>query len=235
MFISQLSASFRTLLGALCVIVAASGLGSCASTSTIPFNGENLDGWHTDIPDADGGAEVAASFGVEDGMLKSYGTPEGHLITDGIYRDYRLTVEYRFPGEPGNCGILVHCSTPRRLYGMFPASIECQLNSGHAGDFWCIGETISTPDMEKRRNPDPSTWGGEKGQSRRILNLTDDSENPVGEWNTMVIECRGDTIDIWVNGDHVNSGYDCTASEGQIAVQAEGVPCDFRKIELEPL
>ncbi len=201
----------------------------------MPFNGQNLDGWHTDVPDADGGQAVEASFGVEDGVLISYGSPQGHLITDEVYSNYRLTVEYRWPGEPGNCGILVHCSTPRRLYKMFPASIECQMHHGNAGDFWCIGESISTPDMETRRHADSAKWGGDEGDARRILNLTDDSENPLGEWNTMVIECKGTSIDVWVNGDHVNSGYDCTASEGQIAVQAEGAACEFRRVELEAL
>ena len=46
------------------------------------------------------------------------------------YRDYRLEAEYRFPGKPGNCGILVHASRPRALYKMFPQSIEVQMNSG---------------------------------------------------------------------------------------------------------
>jgi len=51
----------------------------------------------------------------------------------------------------------------------------------------------------------------------------------------MVIECRGRSIDIWVNGDHVNAGANCTADHGQIALQAEGAPCEFRKVELTPL
>jgi len=75
----------------------------------------------------------------------------------------------------------------------------------------------------------------EEGQARRILNLTDDSENPLGEWNTMIIECRGPSIDVWVNGDHVNDGVECTAQEGRIAIQAEGAACEFRKLELSPL
>jgi hypothetical protein len=33
----------------------------------------------------------------------------------------------------------------------------------------------------------------------------------------------------------VNYGYDCTASEGQIAVQAEGSEVEFRKLELTPI
>ena len=198
------------------------------------FDGVSLAGWHTDIPAADTGGEIAPSFVVRDGLLVSMGTPQGHLITDAAYADYRLVVEYRWPGEPGNCGVLVHASTPRRLYGMFPASIECQMHVGNAGDFWCIGEDIRVPDMEARRGS-PAKWGVEEGQARRIKNLTDGSESPLGEWNQMVIECRGSTIDIWVNGDHVNHGTDCTASRGQIALQAEGAACEFRKVELTPL
>ena len=209
---------------------------SCASKPTVPFDGKSLAGWHADVRAEEGAPAPAASFGVEDGMLMSYGLPVGHLITDESYRDYRLTVEYRWPAKPGNCGVLVHCSTPRYLFDEFPKSIECQLLNGNAGDFWCIGETISVPnEAERRAESDPATWGGDAGQSRRILNLTDGSENEVGEWNTMVIECSGTSIDVWVNGDHVNSGHDCTASEGQIAIQAEGAPCQFRRIELEPL
>ena len=227
MFIDKLLPAFGALL--------TFSLGSCASTPMVPFDGQSLAGWHADILVDANAVDANDAFGVEDGMLVSYGLPLGHLITDEVYRDYRLTVEYRWPGEPGNCGVLVHCSTPRYLYDQFPKSIECQLHVGNAGDFWCIGESVSTPNMEERRNPDSATWGGEEGQARRIKNLTDDSENPEGDWNTMVIECRGASIDIWVNGDHVNSGYDCTASEGQIAIQAEGAPCQFRRLELEPL
>ena len=218
------------------VLVSIALLTGCATgpETTGLFNGEDLTGWHADVPAADSNAELPESFVVNDGILVSQGTPQGHLITDAVYGDYRLVVEWRWPGEPGNCGVLVHSSTPRRLYGMFPQSIECQLYSGNAGDFWCIGEDIVVPDMVERRGAEES-WGVDEGQARRILNLTDDSENPPGEWNEMVIECRGDRIDVWVNGDHVNNGYECTASSGQIAIQAEGAACEFRRVELTAL
>lgn len=209
-------------------------LSSCASGPTSLFNGEDLEGWHADVPAADSDPAVAPSFAVEDGLLVSLGSPGGHLITDEIYQDYRLEVEYRWPGEPGNCGVLVHASTPRRLYKMFPQSIECQMFHGNAGDFWVIGEDISVPDMVERRGPEEK-WGVNEGESRRILNLTDGSENPQGEWNLMVIECRGTSIDVWVNGDHVNNGYDCTTDHGQIALQAEGAKAEFRRVDLTSL
>ena len=208
-------------------------LTSCGSMPVL-FNGKDLSGWHADVPAADKSDKLQPSFRVHNGMLISAGSPQGHLISDQSFSNYRLMVEWRWPGKPGNCGVLVHASEPRMLYKMFPRSIECQLYVGNAGDFWCIGEDISVPDMVKRRGP-KKKWGVIEGDARRIKNLTDGSENPVGEWNEMIIECRGRNIDIWVNGDHVNNGSDCTTDRGQIAIQAEGAPCEFRRLEVQAL
>lgn len=198
------------------------------------FNGKDLSGWHVDVPKMDEDSTAINPFIVRDGMLVSLGTPAGHLITDEVFGDYRLEVEYRFAGVPGNCGVLVFASTPRALYEMFPKSIEVQMMHENAGDFWCIVEDIKVPNMEERRGP-KENWGITEGKGRRILNLTDGSEKPVGEWNNMVIECLGNTVKVWVNGDLVNHGTEATASKGNIAVQAEGSEVEFRKLELTPI
>jgi len=198
------------------------------------FNGKDLSGWHVDVPKMDNDPSVQSPFIVRDGMLVSLGTPGGHLITDAVYQNFRLDIEYRFAGAPGNCGVLVYASTPRALYSMFPKSLEVQMLHQNAGDFWCIVEDVTVPDMEKRRGP-KEKWGITEGKNRRIVNLTDGSENPVGEWNNMVIECVGNALKVWVNGDLVNYGYDCTADKGQIAVQAEGSEVEFRKLQLTPI
>jgi Domain of Unknown Function (DUF1080) len=211
---------------------------SCASPgrqqSYSLFNGKDLNGWHVDVPEMDTNVAARNPFIVRSGMLVSQGKPNGHLVTDTVYQNYRLQVEYRFAGEPGNCGVLVHASTPRALYKMFPKSIEVQMLHQNAGDFWCIEEDITVPDMESRRGP-KENWGITEGKERRIMNLTDGSEKPVGNWNTMTVECLRDTIKVWVNGDLVNYGYNATAQKGQIAVQAEGSEVEFRKLELRPI
>src|SRR5262245_28685017 len=200
------------------------------------FNGRDLAGWTADVPEKDTNPSARDSFIVRSGMLVSLGTPPGHLLTNSAYQNYRLEVEYRFPGKPGNCGVLVHASTLRALYKMFPQSIEVQMLHENAGDFWCIKEDIEVPDMETRRpRKEGEKWGGSEGDARRILNLTDGSEKPLGEWNTMVIEARGRGIKVWVNGDLVNEGSNSTASEGRIALQAEGTEVEFRRIDIGPL
>lgn len=198
------------------------------------FNGKNLNGWSADVPMKDSLPGVPTSFIIRDDLLVSMGEPRGHLITDEVFENYRLTVEYRFAGKPGNCGILVHVSTPRFLYKMFPKSIEVQMEHQSAGDFWVIGEDITVPDMEKYRGP-KADWGTTEGKARQILNLTDNSENALGEWNRMTIECVGNIIKVWVNGDMVNYGYGATASRGKLAIQAEGAQVEFRRIELQKI
>ncbi|MFT3678716.1 MAG: DUF1080 domain-containing protein [Ferruginibacter sp.] len=207
---------------------------SKAQTTNL-FNGKNLKGWHADVPEMDTSKTAMSPFIVRGKYLVSLGTPGGHLITDKQYQNYRLVVEYRFTGKPGNCGVLVHSSTARALYSMFPKSLEVQMEHKNAGDFWCIAEDITVPGMEKRRKGPKENWGGTEGKERNIKNLTDDSEKPAGEWNQMIIECVKDSVKVWVNGDMVNFGYHCTATKGQIALQAEGSEVEFRKLKLTPV
>ena len=155
------------------------------------------------------------------------GEPEAvnQLCKDGLYR-----LAYK-------PSVLVHASRPRALYKMFPQSIEVQMKAGDAGDFWVIQEDIEVPDMVARRpkkTPDQK-YGGTEADARQIRNLTDTSEKPLGEWNNMVVEARGDTLKVWVNGDLVNEGSKATATSGKLALQAEGTEVEFRKVEIGPL
>ena len=198
------------------------------------FNGKDLTGWKVDVPHLDKHPDGKVPFVARDGMLVSLGSPGGHLVHDEVNQNYRLEVEYRFAGKPGNCGVLVHSSKPRALYKMFPKSIEVQMYHKNAGDFWCIVENITVPNMVKRRGPEKN-WGITEGKARRILNLTDGSEKEPGDWNRMVIECLNDQVKVWVNGDFVNHGSKCTARKGKIAIQAEGSEVEFRKLDLTPI
>ncbi|MCF2497493.1 3-keto-disaccharide hydrolase [Dyadobacter chenhuakuii] len=203
---------------------------SQGQTKTL-FNGKDLKGWHIDVPDMDKDPALKTPFLVRNGLLVSLGTPGGHLITDDQYENFRFTFQYRFAGKPGNCGALVFVSTPRALYEMFPKSIEVQLMNQNAGDFWCIQEDITVPDMEKRRGP-KEKWGVNGDKLRRVPNLTDGTEKPLGEWNSMTIECVRNSIKVWLNGVMVNYGYNATAQKGQIALQSEGSEVEFKEVKV---
>jgi hypothetical protein len=184
------------------------------------FNGRNLDGWTFDVIEPE--VKPDAVWSVADGLLVCNGRPLGVMRTGKDYSNYELTVEWRWaPGkEPGNSGVLVHASKPREMF-VWPRSLEVQLASGDAGDFWMIGETVTVA------NSTP--------QERRWLKRQESTENPPGEWNTMRVRCKGDTITVWVNGVLMNEGTGLTATKGAICLQSEGAEIHFRKVELVPI
>lgn len=221
-------------LSLLLVFTICKAQNSDKQTPTSLFDGNSLSGWHIDVPEMDENAEAVTPFIVRDGMLVSIGTPGGHIITDDSFENYRVNIEYRFAGKPGNCGALVHVSKLRRLYKMFPQSIEVQMKTTEAGDFWLIGEDIEVPNMVERRGP-KEKWGVDGDKNRRIPNLTGNVENKPGEWNFMQIECLGNEVKVWLNGQLVNYGFNGTASSGSFALQAEGSEVEFRKLEWIPI
>lgn len=193
------------------------------------FNGKNLKGWTPYLWDPqakqqDTRTPMSAVWSVEKGVLKCTGKPTGYIRTEKEYENYKLSLEWRWPEGTtrGNSGVLVHTSTPNAL-GQWPKSIEVQLALGNAGDFWVIGTQLQVPDLEKRR------------KDRRHINLTDDSEKPVGQWNKMEIEARGDELIVHVNGVLVNHATQCSETRGAITLQSEGAPVEFRNVVLTPL
>ena len=72
---------------------------SCAERPVALFNGKDLSGWSMDVPKLDSVPDAQKPFIVRDGKLVSLGVPNGHLLTDNTYKNYRLEFEYRFVGE----------------------------------------------------------------------------------------------------------------------------------------
>jgi hypothetical protein len=57
-----------------------------------------------------------------------------------------------------------------------------------------------------------------------------DSEKPAGEWNTCEITCRGDTIEVVVNGVPQNRVTGASVQGGKIGFQFEGTPFELRGV-----
>jgi hypothetical protein len=179
------------------------------------FNGTDLAGW---VPYVRGEADPAATFVWQDGVLAVTGQPAGYLRTAASYADYRLHVEWRWTDKPGNSGVLLHQSGDDKVW---PKSIEAQLQSGSAGDFWVIDGTEFKEHLGR--------------EGRRTPKQHPSNEKEPGEWNEYDIVCSGNTIAVTVNGLLQNTANECTVSSGRICLQSEGAPIEFRNVRLEPL
>jgi len=180
------------------------------------WNGENFSDWEFFLDDST--TSPTEIWSAENGVIACTGEVNGYMRTSRQYANYRLHVEWRWPEEAGNSGVFLHMQEPDQIW---PETVECQLQSGNAGDL------IAFPDVDFDERTDKSSIRVQKREER--------SENPVGEWNTYSIECDGSSIRVEVNGVLQNVATNTTISQGYICLQSEGAPVEFRNVYLEPL
>ncbi len=120
---------------------------------------------------------------------------------------------------------------------LIPSSLTCEVVKDRDGeDIWKKGgEAKAFPEKGKQnqrinwRDRDPD-WDDVKGYRG-----SKDIENPVGEWNRMEVVCKGGNMDVYINGELVNSGTKAMPAEGFICLQTESAECWLRRFELWPL
>lgn len=195
------------ILGIFCFL-------SCGERETKLFNGKNLDGWAFHLaPDSD--VPATDVFGVKDGVITISGQPFGYMITEESYDDYKLHLEWRWPGEPSNSGIFLHAEP---IDAVWPRCAEVNLMNGRAGDMIASGGSAFE----------------ELTEGRFLRSTVDSAEKPAGEWNTAEIVCKGNFIQAYVNGVLMNEAH-FDRSEGPIALQSEGGPLEIRNVFITPL
>lgn len=210
------------------------------------FNGRDLSGWTTVVKA--GETPDAGTWSAAGGVIRCTGKPAGYIRTEASYKNYRLTLEWRWTGPDlpadsqgrprmRNSGVLVHASGPDIVW---PRSVEAQLMQTNAGDLYDIGN-VGFAELLAVREKAVAAAGADteavkraQGQ-RRVPRNGASSEKPVGEWNTYEITCAGDAVTLRVNGVEQNHATKLGATEGHIALQAEGAPIEFRNVQLTPL
>jgi hypothetical protein len=212
--------SIRSCVLAAAALAVLAGTG--CSKQTRLFNGKDFTGWklHVDDPSVD----VNTVWTVKDGVIHCTGKPNGYIRTLAEYSDYKLHLEWRWPEEPTNSGVLLHASGKDQVW---PRCIEAQLKTGNAGDFVLIRHTGITANGEHTQD-----------DSKMYVVLPKKNENTEkapGEWNSYDIFCKEDTIMLYVNGRLQNAGRKASDTSGWICLQSEGSPIEFRNIYLQPL
>jgi len=177
------------------------------------FNGKDLNNWVFCLKDQS--VDPGTVFIVKDAAIHITGNPFGYMRTKEQYSDYKLHLEWRWPVEATNSGVFIHTQSPDTIW---PACFECQLMAGNAGDFICMGGA----DMNERTD-----------KSKIVVAKKEASnEKPVGEWNTLEVICKGNTIEVYINGTLQNKATGVTVSKGSICLQSEGKDVEFRNVFL---
>ena len=229
------------------------------------FNGQDLDDWIAKIHHYEPGDNFGKTFRVEDGMIKvrydDYGEDFddrfGHLFYKTPFSHYHLIVEYRFtgslfPGAPDytllNSGVMFHSQDPYSILKEqnWPISIELQFLAG-LGD----GKSRATGNM---CSPGTHVYYRDKLMEDHIIESSAATYDK-DDWVRAELIVLGDSlITHIIEGDTVlqytkpqigggvverfdpNVKIDGTPlKEGYIALQSEGQPIDFRRVDLKLL
>lgn len=227
------------------------------------FDGRSLEGWVVKIAGHPLGENYRETFRVEDGIIKvdydrydRFEQKFGHLYTTQAYSHYVLRLEYRFVGDVMadappwtalNSGVMIHTQSPLSLglQQSWPVSLE--------GQFLAAGTTagrqtgnVCTPGTHVVMNGELTTAHIVDSRSRLF---------PRDEWVRFEIEVHGHDLVIHrVNGEEVlrythpvlderdadaqrllAAGARREVGFGHIALQAEGQPVWFRKVEIRRL
>jgi len=216
----------KTLLKSALPLVLSLLLISCSTEKKIElFNGQDLDNWNIVVGSEDG--EPKDLFYVEDGVIKTSGQPFGYLQTKESFSSYKLHLEWRWTEEPSNSGVFLNVQGKEIV---FPQCVEAQLMHGRAGDIVLMrkGTSITNKDSTYMVTSEERPYLG-------ITKFEESSEKPAGEWNSYDITSKDGTLELFVNGVLQNTGTGMSLTEGNIALQSEGGPIQFRNIYLQPL
>ncbi len=184
------------------------------------FNGKDLTGWKLYLKDET--ADVNKTWSVENGVIKNTGKPIGYMRTEQSFKNYKLTVEWRFTKiapKADNTGVLVHMESADKLW---PQCVQCQGQHGKQGDMF----VMAGAECKEHQGMGMNTPVPRQGPS---------TEKEVGEWNTCEMTCTGDDVKAYINGKFANGITKCTVTAGRIGIQSEGGEIEIRKIFVEPL
>jgi hypothetical protein len=143
----------------------------------------------------------------------------GHdmLLCDREFGDAVFHVEFRYTkveGKAGyNSGAYVRNSRDGAIWH------QAQLCDASGG--YLFGET---PGADRKKKFFTTTGEVKDGRVK-----------PAGEWNTLEIAARGNTLTLWVNGAVTCEVKDCGNPKGLVGVEGEGYRIEFRNLKVKEL
>jgi len=210
----------KTILISVLMLLAITGF---AKKKQSLFNGKDLSGWYVYVGDAT--VDQSKYFYVNEGTIETVGVPNGYLRTKKEFSNYKLHVEWRYPEKPVNSGVMLHTSGPDKIW---VTHYQAQLKHQNAGDFVVHG-------VGEKATINGKVYTSTEKDKPVVPKLHPSNEKPAGEWNSFDITCKGNTVEIKVNGLLQSTATDCTLTKGAIALQAEGCKIQFRNLWIEKI
>ena len=231
------------------------------------FNGEDLTGWYTFIAGEGRNKDPEGLVQVHDNTIHAYKDavdqteqPIGYVCTETEYSYYRLRFQYRWGKKRfvpradtiRDAGLLFHVTGPDgRWGGVWPLSVECQVQEGDTGDLVTVDTRCTTHIAPNPKDGEYPTYLDKEAGGVEIKNTwyvsADKVRDSLEGWNDVEVIVRGAEGATYIVNGHVNNqiseieqpGEDGKSwlplATGRIAFQIESAEVQYRNIEILPL
>lgn len=205
---NHLSAAANLPVFSLLLALGCSLQGKAPDTIAL-FNGQNLDGWVI---------ENNGQFSVADGVI-NLDKGVGWLRSSQTFADFTLIMEFRFLEEGANSGIFVRTG---------PTSNDDE--NGWPDN----GYQVQCMDTLEGQYPlaHMIPYGAPDFESVSDIEALKQVYRPTGEWQTYEITCRGETMEIKLNGALITTCTSIRNLSGHIGIQGEHGLLEFRRIDV---
>ena len=142
------------------------------------YNGKDLTNWKTTgnwIPQKDGSLLIHPRPGE-----KGWQRYDAYLTSEKKYKDFILQVEYKYP-KGGNSGVYFRIGDPKDPVN---TGIECQI-------------------LDSTGKPDDKMGHHDHGGIIRTVGPTKNMSKKPGEWNKMIVTCKGYHLQVNLNGEDI--------------------------------
>ncbi len=172
------------------------------------------------------------------------GTPVGVTRSVKKYKNFEMVADWKHLRSGGNSGIFLWASeealTGLKPNQLPPGGIEVQvLDHGYAEQYekqtgkkpdWFTTHGDVFPVGKSDMTPFPPT-APDKKRSFPKKNLS----KGINEWNHYYIRAVDGEVRLWVNGEQVSGGKNCTPDNGYLCLESEGAPIEFKGLKIREL
>lgn len=193
------------------------------------FDGKTIDGWKN--PYTWGKVEVS------DGEIHLTADKKFFLVTEKDYSDFVFEGEINLPEGQANSGFMFRCHVAKNKVFGYQAEVDGSERRWSGGLYdegrrkWLMPGKDATTNVEgKAKTEEEGMAHFAKEEVKGALKRTD--------WNKYRIVCKGDHIQIYVNGVLTTDVYDSTDSKGPIGIQhhgEKGQTYKFRNLRIKEL
>ena len=155
-------------------------------------------------------------FKFADGVMKISGVSNGYIRTKRKYSNYVLSLEWRWTKKLGNSGVLVHIQPKDTIW---PICYQVQQKAEAAGDIICMNG------LKAKECSDTVKF--------TVKKMLTSNEKLLGDWNSMKVVCRKNTMKVFINGVLQNSISEMNVKKGYIGFQNEGTEMEFRELKIK--